>query len=36
MTEGKKGCPNCDGQGFYEVIPAGWVICHDCKGTGGH
>ena len=36
MTESKKGCPNCDGQGYYEIGPAGWVICSDCKGTGGH
>ncbi len=36
MTESKKGCPNCDGQGFYEIGPAGWVMCPDCKGTGGH
>ncbi len=36
MTENKKECPSCDGQGHYEIIPAGWVICSDCKGTGGH
>ncbi len=36
MTESKKGCPCCDGQGYYGIGPAGWVICPDCKGTGGH
>ena len=36
MTETKKVCPNCDGQGYYEIIPAGWVICPDCKRTSGH
>ncbi len=36
MTENKKGCPCCYGQGYYVIGPAGWVICPNCKGTGGH
>ena len=35
MTERKHKCPNCDGQGYYEIGPAGLVICPVCNGTGG-
>ena len=34
--EKTKICPCCNGEGIYEVIPAGHCICPDCDGTGRH